>query len=340
MTVGRYPRCFRPGALWRRGFTLVELLVVIAIIGVLVGLLLPAVQSAREAARRTQCLNNLKQIGLAFHNYQDAYGQLPNGSRDGDERLNSYSCCRSRTVGGWTWLFHILPYVEESAVYNMATPAEDPTPPNLGRYHPKENVVAQQKISLYYCPTRRNPKGYGSGLFHRSDYVGNAGQREPGSIQSGTSTGTKGAVIRGGTDTVSIERLRDGSSKTLLVGEKALHPDEYGSDGGDNERWNNNGWDTDPVRHGGGMLGNGNTYGLPPLPDMKAPHREGGRWISVRDEGGISWGQWHPYFGSSHSGGAAFVMADGAVRLVNYDVEGRIFRAASLSNDGDPVTLP
>ncbi len=324
----------------RSGFTLVELLVVIAIIGVLVGLLLPAVQSAREAARRTQCLNNLKQIGLAFHNYQDANGQLPNGSRDGDERLDSYACCRSRTVSGWNWCFQILPYMEESGIYNLAPAAEDPTPPDLGRYHPKENLVAQQAVAMYYCPTRRAPAAYGSGKFYRSDYVGNAGQREPGSIQSGSSTGTKGTVVRGGTDTVTIERIRDGSSKTLLVGEKALHPDEFGTDGGDNEMWNNNGWDTDSVRHGGGMLSNGNTYGLPPLPDMKAPHREGGRWITVRDEGGNNWGQWHPYFGSSHSGGAAFCMADGAVRLVNFDVEGRIFRAASLTNDGDPVTLP
>ena len=324
----------------RRGFTLVELLVVIAIIGVLVGLLLPAVQSAREAARRTQCINNLKQMGLAFHNYQDANGHLPNGSRDGDERLNSYSCCRSRTVSGWTWCFQILPYLEESAIYNMAPSAEDPTPPNLGRYHPKENVVAQQAVGIYYCPTRREPKAYGSGKFYRCDYAGNAGQRASGSIQSGTSTGTKGTVIRGGSDTIAVERIRDGSSKTLLVGEKALHPDEFGTDGGDNEMWNNNGWDTDNVRHGAGILSNGNTYGLPPLPDMKAPHRDGGRWITVRDEAGRSWGQWHPYFGSSHSGGTAFCMADGAVRLITFDVSGRVFRAASISNDGDPVALP
>lgn len=90
----------RPG----RGFTLVELLVVIAIIGILVALLLPAVQAAREAARRTQCVNNLKQIGLAMHNYQDTHKRLPPGSAAG---------------WGHTWHAYALPYMEQTPLYEI-----------------------------------------------------------------------------------------------------------------------------------------------------------------------------------------------------------------------------
>lgn len=325
----------------RTAFTLVELLVVIAIIGVLVGLLLPAVQSAREAAKRTQCTNNLKQLGLACHNYQDANGQLPNGARDGDHRVSSFtSCCRSTTVHGWTWCYQLLPYIEESGVYNLASSSEDSATPNAGRYNPKENIVAQMAIVGLYCPSRREPKGYGSGKFYRTDYAGNAGQRGPGSVRDTNSSGMKGVFIQTDRESASIERLRDGSSKTIMIGEKALHPDAFGIDGGDNERWNNAGWDECVIRFGAGVLSNGTTYGIPPLPDMKAPHPEGGRWTTVKDIGGVSWGQWHPFFGSAHGAGGNFAMADGSVRLITFDVEPEVFRRASLSNDGQVFELP
>ena len=90
----------------QRGFTLVELLVVIAIIGILVGLLLPAVQAAREAARRMQCQNNLKQLGLSFHNYESATKRFPGG-------VGPFGCC-------WgTWQVGVLPYMEQSAMYSI-----------------------------------------------------------------------------------------------------------------------------------------------------------------------------------------------------------------------------
>src|SRR5437879_1388776 len=94
----------------RRGFTLIELLVVIAIIAVLVGLLLPAVQKVRESANRTQCANNLKQIGLAFHNYHDAYSALPPARLDYD--------------GGVSWAVLIMPFIEQGSAYNQWDPHE------------------------------------------------------------------------------------------------------------------------------------------------------------------------------------------------------------------------
>src|SRR5690606_35788952 len=119
------------------GFTLVELLVVIAIIGVLVAMLLPAVQAAREAARRSQCKNNLKQIGLAMHNHHDARGYFPGAGSDGP----SVDCCQADNRDGWSWAFHLTPYMEQSAIYELTD----------------NNAVALSVIGTYYCPTRRRP---------------------------------------------------------------------------------------------------------------------------------------------------------------------------------------
>ena len=156
----------------RFAFTLVELLVVIAIIGILVALLLPAVNAAREAARRIQCVNNLKQIVLASLNYKSTYRHLPAGPWDGDPNATTTSgipsrsgrtasvCCRAANSDGWSPLFRILPFLEQSNVFDMA--ADDgpfwPTQPN----NSNEDDVAQQRISLFYCPARRAPEGYGS----------------------------------------------------------------------------------------------------------------------------------------------------------------------------------
>jgi len=129
----------------RRGFTLIELLVVIAIIAVLIALLLPAVQSAREAARRAQCTNNLKQIGLAMHNYESAQSCLPPGWK---------GCC-------WgTWLVSVMPYVEQQGLYNAwnASGHNVWTPPEVYdlpfRYGGAANLtVTSTRVNAYYCPT-------------------------------------------------------------------------------------------------------------------------------------------------------------------------------------------
>ena len=138
----------------RRGFTLVELLVVIAIIGILVALLLPAVQAAREAARRTQCVNHLKQIGLALQNHHDTYGTYPSGGTNpwGDGLVNhEYSSdggnkpytAEMQTVG---WAFQLLPFMEDSNVWE--------TP---GSATARWVSIAGHEIPMYNCPSRRGP---------------------------------------------------------------------------------------------------------------------------------------------------------------------------------------
>jgi len=323
------------------GFTLVELLVVIAIIGVLVALLLPAVQQARESARRMQCTNNLKQIGLAIHNFHDTYGQFPNGGRDGHHLSEATSvCCRSRTVYGFNWHYHILPFIEQGNVHELANESGDPAT-GQDAYNPGEDLVARSAIMSLYCPTRRSPTAHGGGAF-RSDYAGNGGERSSGGFRtggnSGANRGHRGVIRQHDVvgHKLTIERIRDGSSNTILVAEKALHDQAHGSEGGDNERWNNSGWDEDAIRHGAHASG----IGLPPIPDNDAPNAANG-WTFARPELAVSgqFGQWHPYFGSSHNGGVNTCMADGAVRFIAFTVDAEAFRRASLTDSKLPNIL-
>lgn len=290
-----------------KGFTLIELLVVIAIIAVLIGLLLPAVQKVREAANRMSCQNNLKQIGLAFHNYHGTNGCFPAAGSDGPNQ----SCCNATTRAGWTWMFYLTPYIEQENIYKLP----DTTAGNA--------QVAASVIKNYYCPSRRMPQAYGSGtLTARCDYAGNGGRNMAGN-------GGEGMMVRQWTApsaslpiTTPVQQVRrmsdvmDGLSNTAIVGEKQLHQTVQGSAGGDNEAWNNSGWDQDHERFG---------YTLP-QPDSMHPTSASPTFWSER-------------FGGPHTGVVLMVLGDGSVRPVNYTISAANWLNFCLINDGNVVNL-
>ncbi|MCA9246731.1 MAG: DUF1559 domain-containing protein [Planctomycetales bacterium] len=229
-----------------RGFTLVELLVVIAIIGILVALLLPAVQSAREAARRTQCSNNLKQVALALHNYHTAVKSFPPG------KITQGPCCNTKS--GANWAIMILPYVEQQGLYDMydmekvnedVSPNWAPAanvPPN------SNNGVGQHAVPTYVCTSEPDTDmldipesgpggGWGDNLKWRRSSYRCVGGRSDGSgwWDSGESNIAKHWNWRGALHVIGyggIERpesfssIRDGTSNTLLIGEMGTrtHP--------------------------------------------------------------------------------------------------------------------
>jgi prepilin-type N-terminal cleavage/methylation domain-containing protein len=125
----------------RRAFTLVELLVVIAVIGILIGLLMPAVQKAREAANRISCANNLKQIGLAMHHYHVDYGKLP-------PRARLAGPCDANNGAGATWAVLIMPYLEQDNLYNQWNVTS--------RYYDQNDAARRASVRIYFCPTRRS----------------------------------------------------------------------------------------------------------------------------------------------------------------------------------------
>jgi prepilin-type N-terminal cleavage/methylation domain-containing protein len=292
----------------RSAFTLVELLVVIAIIGVLVALLLPAVQAARESARRTQCSNQLKQMGLACQNFHDTYQFLP-GSRIWDH---------------WaTWAVQILPYMEQQNLYNQWDITD--------MYYNQPLAVRQAQVPGYYCPSRRRPGGISKqgdvpdngspNSSHNpgalSDYAGCAGDfnyaswfdsvNANGTIRTGERVTTSGTKVLQWKGMVRLSTITDGTSNTLLIGEKHVPLDKFGSGNGDGSIYNG-----DHEWNFARVAGPGYPLALSP--------KDQNRWTLV--------------FGSFHPSTCQFVFADGSVHMLKINIDTTTLGRLAVRDDG------
>ncbi len=213
----------------RRAFTLVELLVVIAIIGILIAITLPAVQAAREAARRTHCQNNLKQIALAFHQHHDAHQFFPSGGWAWDKAptyVNGTPASGSPQQAGWG--FQILPYIEAVTVWNAGPVAAIGTP-----------------NSVFFCPTRSGPQTLTLGDDYDPPLTGGDLVHALCDYAASNREGT-GVVRR--YDPISLREVTDGTTNTLVVAEKRLNLAFMYEPQEDHNEGYTVGWNSDTIR--------------------------------------------------------------------------------------------
>jgi prepilin-type N-terminal cleavage/methylation domain-containing protein len=298
----------------KRGFTLIELLVVIAIIAILISLLLPAVQQAREAARRTQCKNHLKQIGLAIHNYHDGYTAFPNANCGGMD---------FSSLSGASLFASILPMIEQASAYNLY----DFTKANTD---PVNQQVVSQQLPFYLCPTApvrrqvpscdsdsgRAPGNYavciGSQDFNQ--YWAFVGERRP--------TLDGAIVYTDSTDgSTRIRDVTDGTTNTLLIGETAYNLPDYKFSSGDCA----------------GQSRYSFTYWSNPYPGSTACTTQYG--FNPRDvaDDGLFDPNWTRAFRSDHEGGVQFTLADGSVQFVSENIDAALLDALATRNGGEVV---
>ena len=278
----------------RKGFTLIELLVVIAIIAVLIALLLPAVQQAREAARRTQCRNNLHQIGLALHNYHDTHSCFPPG----------WVGSTGSDAPAHAWGVMILPFLDETALYNAYNFSQGmANQPGAAVGTWANRTVVQSVLAQYCCPSDQSPPlgGCGNGACYGNygystrsgNYVLNGGKGNTSSRWSPPAGASHGAFHRN--SRTRVRDIRDGTSNTFAGGEVDYESRIKGG-GGWRVQW--------AVGFSGGP-GHGDTY---------APINHIANVFM---------------FASKHEGGAFFVFCDGAVKFISENIDHSTYQALS-----------
>mgnify|MGYP001370635125 CR=1 FL=1 len=335
-----------------RAFTLVELLVVIAIIGILVALLLPAIQAAREAARRTECKNHLKQLGLATQLHVDAHKFFPSGGW-----CDHWVGCPEAGYGmkqPGSWAYSLLNYIEESA---RAGVGQGFKCNNVSAKKAMGEMVATP-VTIFYCPSRRVAQGYPykntnnsnfdpPPVMAKTDYAGNVGvidtdeacnggiktvaqglaqpvwaysgpafTKSVAGISNNCPTGQTGMIFQ--RSQIKVSQITDGTAYTYLYGEKNLDPNSYESGtAGNDDQSMYNGFDRDNLR----STANRNDNLHPKHP-------------AVPDTPGAEY-TWQ--FGSAHSGGWQAVFCDGSVHFISYDIDPIFHARLGNRQDGEVI---
>jgi prepilin-type N-terminal cleavage/methylation domain-containing protein len=304
----------------RNAFTLIELLVVIAIIGVLIGLLLPAVQKVREAGARIQCTNNLKQIAIGCHAFHDTYHYFPQGGGDSGGENPAVRPFY------FSWTFQIYPFIEQDNLYRL-TPTDQMTDiTTMANGSTILSKLDKSIVKTFYCPSRRQIE-----LYHGDavcDYAGNTGTNGSG---SGT---TDGVIVVNNSPNygkVNISMITDGTSNTMLVGERRVNRADMntGNDCYDNEPAVRPGDDCDVLRRAQVVGGSW----LTPAQDMSTSNTTN---CGLMGGGGLC------QFGAAHQAGMMCALCDGSVRRVSYSVNATAFKNLCVRNDGqvlDPSSL-
>ena len=332
----------------RRGFTLIELLVVIAIIAVLVSLLLPAVQQAREAARRTQCKNNLKQLGLAMHNYHDTFNVFPPGHVSDFPATAPWVSpgnLTSSEVGCWTWGTMLLPSLEQGNLYNIFAPGSQK--PQNAAATPAGLAALQTPLSVFRCPSDVGPivnnfdntlPGHEMNAGNYSRFITDGTNKVAIATSNymavgGASDSTTPAInpyqwgpplgVSFQNSRVGIRDITDGTSNQLHIGERA--------------------W-----KYGSLIAGAGTIYAISASP--LANIDQGSSWNiksantnvhSLTYDGlnaTINRGDQARAFNSNHTGGVQFLLCDGSVRFLSENIDQRIGSVGTPGYPADIVT--
>jgi prepilin-type N-terminal cleavage/methylation domain-containing protein/prepilin-type processing-associated H-X9-DG protein len=308
----------------RKGFTLIELLVVIAIIAILIGLLLPAVQKVREAAARMQCANNLKQIGLALHEYHDSYQRFPSGlmipvggNAPGSLFTSDCPMCSQPPGPGLfgNWLTLVLPFVEQQNLYTQCGNMSNNFNQYEAAYTTGSTSPGATPVKTFICPSDYVPQQtiqYNSQYFGVNSYFGNAG------TDAGPTTGASLNGVLFYNSSKRIADITDGTSSTFLAGERYSHD--------------------------------------PNVTDANLANWRGWAWTDWNSTGDVlcdtSWVLNSTYaqiasvdarkqvFGSGHTNGANFLLCDGSIHFVNNGLSIVLYQRLSVPNDGHVADLP